>query len=181
MSTWWLVVVAAAAAAGLVRAEDRYHPERLAAGEASAATRSAAESEASFWVREAQEAIQRREREGAGAKQAAGHAKNVVMFLGDGMSVPTLAAARTLLGQRRGQTGEEASLHFEPVAHSRSCEDLLRERSSPGLVVHGDGIPVRREGQPRHPRSDGRRAEARLRGFHRRHQAGSVHRRVGTG
>nr|BAG41972.1 alkaline phosphatase [Bombyx mandarina] len=113
MSTWWLVVVAAAAAAGLVRAEDRYHPERLAAGEASAATRSAAESEASFWVREAQEAIERREREGAGAKQAAGHAKNVVMFLGDGMSVPTLAAARTLLGQRRGQTGEEASLHFE--------------------------------------------------------------------
>ncbi|XP_072945123.1 membrane-bound alkaline phosphatase-like [Epargyreus clarus] len=35
------------------------------------------------------------------------------MFLGDGMSVPTLAAARTLLGQRRGRAGEEATLAFE--------------------------------------------------------------------
>ncbi|KAM3955472.1 membrane-bound alkaline phosphatase-like [Aphomia sociella] len=35
------------------------------------------------------------------------------MFLGDGMSVPTLAAARTLLGQREGRTGEEAQLSFE--------------------------------------------------------------------
>ncbi|KOB62783.1 Alkaline phosphatase [Operophtera brumata] len=35
------------------------------------------------------------------------------MFLGDGMSVPTLAAARTLLGQRRGAPGEEAQLAFE--------------------------------------------------------------------
>ncbi|KAL0852539.1 hypothetical protein ABMA27_017012 [Loxostege sticticalis] len=35
------------------------------------------------------------------------------MFLGDGMSVPTLAAARTLLGQRLGSTGEEHQLSFE--------------------------------------------------------------------
>ncbi|XP_041981936.1 membrane-bound alkaline phosphatase-like [Aricia agestis] len=35
------------------------------------------------------------------------------MFLGDGMSVPTLAAARTLRGQRAGAAGEEAQLAFE--------------------------------------------------------------------
>ncbi|XP_059054708.1 membrane-bound alkaline phosphatase-like [Achroia grisella] len=35
------------------------------------------------------------------------------MFLGDGMSVPTLAAARTLLGQNQGRTGEESQLSFE--------------------------------------------------------------------
>lgn len=42
-----------------------------------------------------------------------GVARNLVMFLGDGMSVPTLTAARTLLGQRRGSSGEEAQLAFE--------------------------------------------------------------------
>ncbi|XP_045781581.1 membrane-bound alkaline phosphatase-like [Maniola jurtina] len=35
------------------------------------------------------------------------------MFLGDGMSVPTLAAARALLGQREQRPGEEAQLSFE--------------------------------------------------------------------
>ncbi|XP_045503532.1 membrane-bound alkaline phosphatase-like [Colias croceus] len=35
------------------------------------------------------------------------------MFIGDGMSVPTLAAARTLLGQRNDRPGEEAKLSFE--------------------------------------------------------------------
>lgn len=44
-------------------------------------------------------------------------AKNVIFFLGDGMSVPTLAAARTYLGQKRGQTGEEAHLSFEKFPH----------------------------------------------------------------
>jgi alkaline phosphatase len=34
-------------------------------------------------------------------------AKNVIMFLGDGMSLDTIAATRTLLG------GEEKSLSFE--------------------------------------------------------------------
>lgn len=40
-------------------------------------------------------------------------AKNVIFFLGDGMSIPTLAAARIYLGQSRGQSGEEARLSFE--------------------------------------------------------------------
>lgn len=44
-------------------------------------------------------------------------AKNVIFFLGDGMSVPTLTAARTYLGQKRGQTGEEAHLSFEEFPH----------------------------------------------------------------
>ncbi|XP_055322250.1 membrane-bound alkaline phosphatase isoform X2 [Sitodiplosis mosellana] len=40
-------------------------------------------------------------------------AKNVIFFLGDGMSIATLAAARTYLGQRQGKTGEETRLSFE--------------------------------------------------------------------
>ena len=40
-------------------------------------------------------------------------AKNVIFFLGDGMSIPTLAAARMYLGQQNGQSGEESKLFFE--------------------------------------------------------------------
>lgn len=40
-------------------------------------------------------------------------AKNVIVFLGDGMSIPTLAAARIYLGQNKGQSGEESRLSFE--------------------------------------------------------------------
>jgi hypothetical protein len=40
------------------------------------------------------------------------------MFLGDGLSVPTLAAARTYLGQLQGRTGEETVLSFEAFPHT---------------------------------------------------------------
>ena len=54
-----------------------------------------------------------------GAAQAAergamaGRAKNVIVFLGDGMSLPTVAAARILEGQRQGGSGEEHRLAWE--------------------------------------------------------------------
>lgn len=40
-------------------------------------------------------------------------AKNVILFVGDGMGVSTVTAARILDGQRRGMPGEENSLSFE--------------------------------------------------------------------
>ncbi|OWR49944.1 alkaline phosphatase [Danaus plexippus plexippus] len=67
------------------------------------------ESHPEFWINDAQSAIEARLR----YIKATGSARNVVMFLGDGMSIPTLAAARTLLGQRNNKTGEEAHLSFE--------------------------------------------------------------------
>ncbi len=54
-----------------------------------------------------------------GAAQAAangamaGKAKNVILFLGDGMSLTTVAAARILEGQRHGNPGEENLLSWE--------------------------------------------------------------------
>ncbi|KAG6453207.1 hypothetical protein O3G_MSEX008029 [Manduca sexta] len=88
---------------------DRYHPERTVSE--TATLRNAAEANAQYWINDAQAGIERRLRFTPRASD--NHARNVVMFMGDGMSVPTLAAARTLLGQRRGQTGEEAQLSFE--------------------------------------------------------------------
>lgn len=40
-------------------------------------------------------------------------AKNIIMFLGDGMSLNTVTAARILKGQRQNKTGEESFLFFE--------------------------------------------------------------------
>ena len=54
-----------------------------------------------------------------GAAQAAargamhGRAKNVIIFLGDGMSLTTVAAARIFEGQRKGGSGEENRLAWE--------------------------------------------------------------------
>lgn len=54
---------------------------------------------------------------GAGAPAAADDApkkaKNVILFIGDGMGVSTVTAARIYAGQKLGQTGEEYVLPFE--------------------------------------------------------------------
>jgi alkaline phosphatase len=42
-----------------------------------------------------------------------GRARNVILFVGDGMGIATITAARILAGQRRGESGEENSLSFE--------------------------------------------------------------------
>ncbi|MGH0030492.1 MAG: alkaline phosphatase [Myxococcota bacterium] len=47
----------------------------------------------------------------------AGRAKNVVLFVGDGMGVSTVTAARILEGQLRGESGEENLLAFERLPH----------------------------------------------------------------
>ncbi|XP_064611065.1 alkaline phosphatase-like [Liolophura sinensis] len=44
-------------------------------------------------------------------------AKNVILFVGDGMGVSTVTAARILKGQRKGQSGEEEKLSFEDFPH----------------------------------------------------------------
>ncbi|MBO2628501.1 alkaline phosphatase [Shewanella algae] len=47
----------------------------------------------------------------------AGAAKNIILFVGDGMGVSTVTAARILDGQLKGQTGEENSLSFETLPY----------------------------------------------------------------
>lgn len=44
-------------------------------------------------------------------------AKNVILFLGDGMSIPTLTASRIYLGQKHGTSGEQSRLSFEEFPH----------------------------------------------------------------
>ena len=73
----------------------------------------------------------------AGAARAAangamlGNAKNVIVFLGDGMSLPTVAAARILEGQRRGQAGEENALSFERFPHTALSKTYNTDYQTP--------------------------------------------------
>ena len=46
------------------------------------------------------------------------NAKNVILFVGDGMGISTLTAARILKGQKQGQDGEEGYLSFESFPYS---------------------------------------------------------------
>ena len=61
------------------------------------------------WRRDGEAAIERIKN----AKKFNKRAKNVILFVGDGMGITTVTAARILEGQLRGESGEENSLSFE--------------------------------------------------------------------
>ncbi len=49
----------------------------------------------------------------SGAEEPRTYPKNVILFVGDGMSISTLTAARIFEGQQRGESGEDHQLSFE--------------------------------------------------------------------
>ncbi len=61
------------------------------------------------WYRDGQRLIEQRRNQ----RDPIRPARNVILFVGDGMSLATVAAARILEGQMRGESGEENSLVFE--------------------------------------------------------------------
>ncbi|MFZ5655895.1 MAG: alkaline phosphatase [Pseudomonadota bacterium] len=73
----------------------------------------------------------------AGAAQAAargamgGKAKNVILFVGDGMSLTTVAAARILDGQRAGGAGEENQLSWEAFPHTALSKTYNTDAQTP--------------------------------------------------
>ncbi|GLH12243.1 Membrane-bound alkaline phosphatase [Gryllus bimaculatus] len=72
------------------------------------------EKDAAFWRAGAQQRL----RDARQRQPNTRRAKNLIMFLGDGMSIPTLAAARTYQGQLQGQPGEESQLFFETFPYA---------------------------------------------------------------
>lgn len=105
----FLVLSLLASGATAASTADRYHPDMRSAGAPPAVPQ--AEMTNTFWFNDAHNTIN--SRLNAGDAGRPGKARNLIMFLGDGMSIPTIAAARTLLGQRNNRTGEEAQLSFE--------------------------------------------------------------------
>jgi alkaline phosphatase len=66
------------------------------------------------WARDGWNAIEQAKKQ----KIRKGKAKNVILFIGDGMGVSTLTASRILEGQLRGESGEENRLSFEQFPFS---------------------------------------------------------------
>ncbi len=64
---------------------------------------------AESWRRDGEAAIQARKNQ----QKFGNRAKNVILFIGDGMGVTTITASRILEGQMRGESGEENRLSFE--------------------------------------------------------------------
>jgi alkaline phosphatase len=62
---------------------------------------------------------------------AAGRARNVVLFVGDGMGLSTIAAARILEGQRRGAPGEEHRLAFEAFPYTALVRTWNTDQQTP--------------------------------------------------
>jgi alkaline phosphatase len=67
------------------------------------------ESTSYFWRIEAQKKLRQQLEKNLNENVA----KNVIFFIGDGMSVATISAGRIYSGQQMGFSGEEASLSFE--------------------------------------------------------------------
>lgn len=68
---------------------------------------------ANSWFRSGRESVAGAARFVAGERPA----RNVILFVGDGMGIATVTAARILEGQNRGETGEENQLAFETLPH----------------------------------------------------------------
>ena len=58
-------------------------------------------------------------------------AKNVILFVGDGMGVTTLTAARILEGQLRGESGEENLLSFEAFPYTALVKTYNTNQQTP--------------------------------------------------
>lgn len=85
-------------------------------------------SDAETWFRLGQEGLRKRIEE----PRRESKAKNLIMFIGDGMSVSTVTASRIFKGQREGLLfGEEGQLHMDTFpyvgaskvrhAHTQNC------------------------------------------------------------
>eukprot|EP00794_Sanderia_malayensis_P012975 gene12975-14309_t len=64
-------------------------------------------------------------------KQMNGKAKNVILFLGDGMGISTVTAARILEGQLRGKSGEEGYLSWEKFPYSALSKTYNTNQQTP--------------------------------------------------
>ncbi|XP_037075229.1 alkaline phosphatase-like [Pollicipes pollicipes] len=58
-------------------------------------------------------------------------AKNIIVFIGDGMGIPTITAARIYKGQQQGKNGEEGNLFFETFPHVALSKTYNPDRQVP--------------------------------------------------
>lgn len=77
-----------------------------------------------FWEKSGQEALKRL----LNPSIVDSPAKNVIVFLGDGMGLATITAARIYSGQLKNQSGEEASLSFDEFPYTALVKTYAVDR-----------------------------------------------------
>lgn len=70
-------------------------------------------------------------REARAQTSVPGPARNVILFLGDGMNVATVTAARILDGQQRGESGEENALAWESFPYTAFSKTYSVDSQTP--------------------------------------------------
>ena len=93
---------------------------------ASTSPLSQVQTQSSWFTNGQQEVIDKAEQTHNTAK-----AKNVILFVGDGMGISTLTAARILQGQNNGQEGEENTLSFEQFPHTALVKTYNTNQQTP--------------------------------------------------
>ncbi|XP_022257788.1 alkaline phosphatase-like isoform X3 [Limulus polyphemus] len=68
-----------------------------------------------YWYEHADKTLQKKQKISENLER--GKAKNIIFFLGDGMGMSTITAARIYKGQKAGLKGAEAELTFEDFPH----------------------------------------------------------------
>lgn len=83
-------------------------------------------------------------RAGALTAQARGagstHARNLILFIGDGMSLPTVAAARILAGQQAGGPDENHQLSFERFGYTALSKTYNTDHQTPDSAGTGTAM-----------------------------------------
>lgn len=84
-------------------------------------------SQQNIWYQQGQQQLQQLLNPTQYPKQA----KNVIFFIGDGMSVATVTAARILQGQQQGNSGEENLLSFEKFPQTALSKTYNTNQQTP--------------------------------------------------
>ncbi len=78
------------------------------------------------------------------AERNPGHAKNVILFVGDGMGISTITAARIYAGQMKGLDGESYQLAMEKLPYSAFSKTYTHDSqvadSAPTAVAMTTGV-----------------------------------------
>ncbi|MCK5870557.1 alkaline phosphatase, partial [Methylococcaceae bacterium CS2] len=98
----------------------------------SASLNSAPEESSIKWYQQGEKAIQKaRLSAKEAAKNSDASAKNIILFVGDGMGISTITAARIYAGQMQGKPGEENILFFEKFPYLALAKTYNTNQQTP--------------------------------------------------
>lgn len=100
-------------------------------GVIGAAFRSPNSDDALFWRQQAESYLKRILQYEPNRKSGAGVARNVIIFVGDGMGIASLSTGRIYKGQLAGRSGEEEVLSFDHFENSGFSKTYNTDRQVP--------------------------------------------------